>query len=196
MRVIRKLLLLGLLLTSLGLLLQVKSYSVVYIQNLSELGIYSSENALIGIPENITLKAINNVVDKNKITLFDEVEPGVPNFDLVTESDSNMELDFNNFTITNNMNQDIEVRVFLEDNQDEKNFVFVRSGNMIIHQGESKEVVLEIDDAAENCVINVVIYASWDGGSAQIQKQINLEVQTIVSIQEEVIDLRTTEGDF
>ncbi len=196
MRVIRKLLLLGLLLTSLGLLLQVKSYSVVYIQNLSELGIYSSENALIGIPENITLKAINNVVDKNKITLFDEVEPGVPNFDLVTESESNMELDFNNFTITNNINQDIEVRVFLEDNQDEKNFVFVRSGNMIIHQGESKEVVLEIDDAAENCVINVVIYASWDGGSAQIQKQINLEVQTIVSIQEEVIDLRTTEGDF
>lgn len=196
MRVIRKLLLLGLLLTSLGLLLQVKSYSVVYIQNLSELGIYSSENALIGIPENITLKAINNVVDKNKITLFDEVEPGVPNFDLVTESESNMELDFNNFTITNNMNQDIEVRVFLEDNQDEKNFVFVRSGNMIIHQGESKEVVLEIDDAAENCVINVVIYVSWDGGSAQIQKQINLEVQTIVSIQEEVIDLRITEGDF
>lgn len=196
MRVIRKLLLLGLLLASLGLLFLVKSYSVVYIQNLSELGIYSSENALIGIPENITLKAINNVVDKNKITLFNEVEPGVPNFDLVTESESNMELDFNNFTITNNMNHDIEVRVFLEDNQDEKNFVSVRSGNMIIHQGESKEVVLEIDDAAENCVINVVVYASWDGGSAQIQKQINLEVQTIVSIQEEVIDLRTTEGDF
>lgn len=204
-----KISLLCVLILSLGICYRVNSYTFAIVENSVGVKISSSENALIAMPEEIDLRVkkditiIKTLTDKesNEITNTEVMENG--EIEVLTDEDLNTQVSTetlvnvgvigHNFYITNNMNDTIYVNIDLERGfnrlRNQGTLTFSYKGlDIPIFPGQTKEIPFNVDENIESGVIGVVISATWDGGSADIENHINIDVETIVT--EKEIDLR------
>lgn len=185
-----KTLLLGTLALSLGLCHQVTSYTLAKIDNPMEITISSSEDALIAIPNDIEISVkkyitiITTLTDKDATDMEKIEHTSDTNVETCIETNVSTYIESNNFYVTNNMSETINVNIYLD-----RSFIRVENQNATILPGETYNVPFRIFDSIEDESIEVIISATWSGGSAEIISEIDVDVESFIA--KKVIDLRT-----
>lgn len=171
------------------------------VNNSMAITISSSEDALIAMPEETELDitkeitTIRTLIDKepNSSSNNGGEENSREGLLLAQESsyevntETSISINYNNdndFYIRNNMNDHVDIDIYISDKSIKAN----PSSIMHLNPGESQKVKLFAGSDVESQSIDVAIYATWDAGSAEIYKTINVNVETINT--EKTIDLR------
>lgn len=183
----KRILVLCILVFLISYIFQVKSYTMAKVENLAEISITSSENALIAVPEDLELEVDKHITEfiSNELTDAGIQKAG---HTILTE----YEAISNNFEVINNMNEDIYVEVKMDGNYKGINLTNNSRGLSPggIFNDINLSLVEDIQEIPES--IDVKICAEWQGGSAIIESQINLTVNNIEPlINVSTLDLRT-----
>jgi hypothetical protein len=213
----RKVLITGLIILSLGVCYKVTSYTMARVKSNVDLIISTSENALIAIPEDITI--IVNKVISSKITYSNkkpkdiiytndsteelsdssEVDGNVVKKELIddkpfyvqsVETSISTVIVSENFEIKNNMYEDITANII--------NGQGIFPEVIEIRSGCKVSVPVNIDKIVENNDIDVIIYVTWNNGSAEIDKKVKINIITVpieTKVFPEVTDLAKAEDE-
>jgi len=171
------------------------------VNNSMAITISSSEDALIAMPEETELDITKEI--KTVKTLIDKEPDIVLNTDVLESSEAGLllakessyevqietftNINYNNgndFYIRNNMNDTIDIDIYLSDRSINVKPKAIKN----LNPGECQEVKLYVSDNIDSKECEMTIYATWGTGSAEIYKTINVNVETINI--EEIIDLR------
>ncbi|MHB1484140.1 MAG: hypothetical protein ACYCYI_05705 [Saccharofermentanales bacterium] len=133
----------------------VNSFSITRADNAAVIKISSSAEALIAIPDNISIK-IQKPFQESQIDSVDSLAIGAQ----IVE---------NNFTITNNFIKTIQVHI-------DSDYEHINFSDFTIFSGETASVAVLIDDSTEAGIADIVITADWDDGYAAIEMKMQIEV--------------------
>lgn len=190
---------------TLSLLWQVSGYSKAMIENLANISLTKSEDALIAVPKEIKFDLRVKETDFYDETLYYEEDRGDED---TAKSDANpvdtsrehrgtsydLTIDSSNSNeIKNNMSKDIDVEVALENN----NLIRFNQASTSLSPGEKAhisssekdngEIVTEVIDTEESLYQNysdtneeipIIILAEWEGGQAEIESSVILYIST------------------
>lgn len=181
---------------SMTLIFQVKSYTMAKVENSANMSVTSSEYALIAV-KNGGL-SINKSVTENITTEIISDEEKIVGHEVITEymiADNNLE-------ITNNTNKEINVTVSLEENEavclndNRYNCEFKLSPGGFIKEIPFR-LLSDTTDISDYMTIDMKVSAVWEGGSADIDDKIMLSVNNLeprINMYE--IDLRTPQTEI
>lgn len=186
MKVIYKIILMGVLTLSVGLCQQVSSYTMAKLDNTANVKISSSNEALIAMPEEIRLNIDKQVIISRTKTDGMEGES-------VNETSSEVcSLKAHNFNITNNMKEEIKVYIKLGKTSQNSGITIPNNSKIgfLIPSSESLNVPMEvINNNVISGTIEASIFATWSEGSAEISKDIIIEVDCNTEVR--VVDKRS-----
>lgn len=183
----KRILLLSILIFSITLIFQVKSYTMAKVENTANISITTSGDALIAVPENIEVKVDKHVTENITNQLTDLGEQKIAHAIL-----TNYKIVNSNLEIKNNMNKKIIVKVSLAENYE--GISLQHNEGRLSPGGLLKKIRINIDNDIQEIpeTLKVEIYAEWDDGSAVIEDQIQINVNEIEpAININTIDLRT-----
>lgn len=170
----KRILILCVFIFAITLITQVKSYTLAKVENSAVVTVTSSEKALIAVPDKIDLDVTKNITETITQTLNDLGEP-------IIEKSIDIEIIYNRdkyIVIKNNLNKNInKLSVYLDGKYE--GIVLENNANRSVPSGETlKDIIIEINENVQtgSQKVGFKILASWDGGFADINSMINLNV--------------------
>lgn len=133
----------------------VNSFTIARSDYTAAMKISSSADALIAIPENLTIKILQPVQASQNSSGESSI--------------SGAQIIENNFTITNNFAETIQVHI-------DSGYEHISFNDLTIFSGETVVIAVLIDDLTEQGTADIVITADWEGGNAIIEKTIQIIV--------------------
>lgn len=152
------------------LLTQVQSYSSATVHNDGKVSFVSSETSLIAMPEEIKVQ-IGYSPDTMAFGLAPEELGLLP-----------MEVISSNFIITNNTDDIVTIKSFIEPVT--QGIMIDNSKNPAIFPGESYELefIITSELPGGEMEYKALIYAEWENGKAEIEKDFTVEAQILEEI--------------
>lgn len=169
----KRILILSCLVFSVTLISQVNSYSMAKVENAAKVSITSSENALVGVSEDSKIRATKNIQETVTQILTGSKEEPITESE-TTSTTTTVEEKNIDFVVTNNMNETIDVIVYL----DKINGIKLKYNEVSIRSGECFDDWFDIDEniSSGSYDIDVKTKADWGTGSAVIYSKINVKV--------------------